>query len=188
MNAKQSAFVAEYLIDLNATQAAIRAGYSAKVANRIGSRLLSKEDIKAAIAQGKGRQLERADLSAARVLEELRRIAFTDMRGFFDAAGNLKPITELTAEQGAALAGFEVIKKNATAGDGVVDTIHKFKAWDKIRALEALAKHFGLLVDRVEVSVEVNVIEQNLNAARARLAERRKALLPDITVTAEATE
>lgn len=149
---KQARFVAEYLIDLNATQAAIRAGYSAKTAGAIGAENLTKPEIAEAVAAGKAKQLAAADLTAARVLEEFRRLAFVDLRGFFDADGNLKPVAELTPEQGSALAGLEVIKKNAEAGDGVIDTVHKFKVWDKTRTLESLAKHFGLLTEKVEHS------------------------------------
>lgn len=157
---KQARFVAEYLIDLNATQAAIRAGYSPKTANRIASNLLSKVDIAQAVAEGKARQLEAAGLSAVRVLEEYRRLAFIDLRTFFDEAGNMKAMGDLTAEQGSALAGLEVIIKNAEAGDGVTDRVHKFKVWDKTRALESLAKHFGLLTDRVDHSGEVRIIHE----------------------------
>ena len=151
MNAKQQRFVTEYLIDLNATQAAIRCGYSPKTARVQGSRLLLNADIQASVAAGKAHQLGQNDLSASRVLEELRRLAFTDTRGFFDDAGNLKPMQQLSAEQGAALASFEVIIKNAKAGDNQTDTVHKIRLWDKTRALEHLAKHFGLLKETVDV-------------------------------------
>jgi phage terminase small subunit len=150
MTPKQARFVAEYLIDLNAKQAAVRAGYSEKTAASQGARLLTNVEVAQAVAAGKSKQLETADLSATRVLEEMRRLAMVDLRGFFDEHGNLKPIKDLTADQGAALASFEVIKKNAEAGDGLVDTVHKFKVWDKTRALEMLAKHFGLLVEKME--------------------------------------
>jgi hypothetical protein len=79
-------------------------------------------------------------------------MADVDARSFWDAEGRLKKPSELTAEQGAALAGFEVLIKNAKAGDGQSDEIHKIKLWDKTRALEALAKHFGLVRERLEVS------------------------------------
>jgi hypothetical protein len=69
-------------------------------------------------------------LTAARVLGELRRLALVDARSFWDAEGRLKKPSELTAEQGAALAGFEVLIKNAKAGDGQIDEIHKIKLWD----------------------------------------------------------
>lgn len=149
---KQARFVAEYLVDLNATEAAKRCGYSAKTARQQGSKLLSIPAINSAIAAGKARQLEKAELSAARVLEELRRIAFVDARSFWDDAGNLKPIKELTAEQGSVLGSFEAIIKNAKAGDGVTDMVHKIKLVDKTRALENLAKHFGLLIEKQEVT------------------------------------
>lgn len=170
---KQQRFVAEYLIDLNATQAAIRAGYKADSAKQVGSENLTKPDIKAAIASGKSQQLASAELSAARVLEELRRLAFVDLRGFFDDAGNLKPIQELSEAHGHALAGLEVIIKNAKAGDGVTDTVHKFKVWDKTRALEMLAKHFALLTDVVRVDDEQANIAKLL-AGRKRAAEATK--------------
>lgn len=123
----------------------------------MGAQLIAKPSITQAISDGKARQLQQADLTAARTLEEFRRIAFVDFRSYFDALGNLKPITEWTPEQGAAVAGFEVIKKNAAAGDGVVDTVHKFKAWDKVRALESLAKHFGLLAENVVHSGGIDI-------------------------------
>jgi phage terminase small subunit len=154
---KQQRFVSEYLIDLNATQAAIRAGYSPKTANQQGSRLLVNVGVAEAIRSGATRQLHTAELSAVRVLEEFRRLAFLDMRSFFDANGNMKPMGELTADQGAALAGLEVIVKNAEAGDGVTDRVHKFKVWDKTRALDSLAKHFGLLTENVQHHGEIRI-------------------------------
>ena len=154
---KQQRFVAEYLIDLNATQAAIRAGYSPRTAKQQGSRLLTNVDIAAEIGTRRTRQLETADLSAARVLEELRRLAFADIRGFFDERGNLRPIQDLTPEQGSALASMEVIIKNAKAGDGITDEVHKFKVWDKTRALDTLAKHFGLLKEDATLTGDIVV-------------------------------
>jgi phage terminase small subunit len=156
MTPKQERFVAEYLIDLNATQAAIRAGYSRHTARQAGAENLSKPVIARAIAAGKKRVTERAELSAVNVLEEIRRVAFCDARAFFDERGNLKTIAQLDAEQGAALAGFEVIIKNAEAGDGKTDKIHKIKLWDKVRALEMLAKYFGLLTEKTEHSGEIS--------------------------------
>jgi len=147
LTSKQTRFVAEYLIDLNATQAAIRAGYSRKTAEQQAYQLLQKTSVATAITAGKARQLDTAELSAARVLEELRRLALVDARSFWDEQGRLEPLSELTAEQAAALAGFEVIIKNAKAGDGQTDEIHKIKLWDKTRALELLAKHFKLLTE-----------------------------------------
>ena len=152
LNPKQARFVAEYLKDLNATKAAIRAGYSENSAYSIGSELLSKPEIQNAVSDAQAQALERAELTADRVLEEFRRLAFIDARSFFDDAGNLKPMKDLTPEQGAALASFEVIIKNAQAGDGATDTVHKIRLWDKTKALDSLAKRFGLLVEKIEHS------------------------------------
>lgn len=149
---KQQRFVAEYLVDLNATEAAKRCGYSAKTAMQQGSRLLTNVEIANAVADGKDRQLAKADLSATRVLEELRRLAFADVRTLFDEAGNLRPLHTLTADQAACIAGLEVIIKNAEAGDGKTDKVHKIKLLDKTKSLEMLAKHFALLTDKIEHS------------------------------------
>ncbi len=80
LNAKQQRFVDEYLIDLCATQAAIRAGYSKRTANRIGSHLLSKVDIQQALVRAIAKRAEKTGLSADRVLEELQTIAYDDSR------------------------------------------------------------------------------------------------------------
>ena len=80
---------------------------------------------------------------------------------------------DLTAEQGACLSSFEVIIKNAAAGDGIVDTIHKIKVWAKTRALEMLAKHFKLLTDVVQFETTDEALLR-LDGGRARSANRKK--------------
>jgi phage terminase small subunit len=147
---KQARFVAEYLIDLNATQAAIRAGYSAKTASSQGERLLSKAEIQQIVSERQQAAFDRLDLKASDVLRELLRIATSDVGAIFDADDNLLPISQLPLEVRRAIAGIEVVIRNAKAGDGITDTIHKLKFWDKNRALETLAKHLGLLVEKVE--------------------------------------
>lgn len=162
MTPKQARFVAEYLVDLNATQAAIRAGYSKKTAESQGHENLSKPEIAEAVKAGKAKQLDEAGLTAARVLEEYRRLALFDVRQFYDESGNIKPVKEWTADMGAAVAGVETLIKNAEAGDGVTDRVLKFRLWDKTRALESLAKHFGLLVDRLEHTGEIVIRHEQL--------------------------
>ena len=112
-------------------------------------------EIQKYVSAGKAKQLASADLTATRVLEELRRLAFSDVRRLFDEQGNLKPLHTLTDEEAAAIASLEVIIKNAAAGDGHTDTVHKLKVWDKTRSLEMLAKHFALLTERVDLHGEV---------------------------------
>lgn len=171
LTSKQQRFVAEYLKDHNATNAAIRCGYSPKTANQQGSRLLANANISAAVAEKAEKQLEKAEVTAQKVLDEIARLAFSDVRGLFDENGNLKPIHTLDDKQAAAIASLEVVKKNAQAGDGQTDIVHKVKVWDKTKSLEMLAKHFALLIERVDVSGSVQVIDR-LHAARKRLASK----------------
>jgi phage terminase small subunit len=154
---RQARFVAEYLVDLNATQAAIRAGYSAKTAQEQSSRLLSNAMVAAAVAEKQSAQLARVDLTAEMVKERLRLIGFQDVRKLFDEAGNLLPLHKLSDDAAVMVAGLEVIKKNAQAGDGIIDTVHKVKVVDPIKALEMLAKHYGLLTEKVEHSGGVSI-------------------------------
>ena len=147
-------FVAEYLKDLNAAYAYCRAIGEPGVwrANAKGYQILHEPAVQAAIKIGEERQLRAAGYSAARNLRELCQIAFLDHREFFDEQGNVKSPTTWTPAQGAAVVGSETVIKNARAGDGHTDTVLKIRQADKVKANEILAKHFGLLVDRVEVS------------------------------------
>ena len=173
LNHRQQLFVAEYRKDLNATQAAIRAGYSQKTAAQIAEKLLRKAEIKALVKKSTVAQLERADLSAARTLEEMRRLAFSNVQDLFDEHGDLRPIHTLTREQSACIASIEVIMKNATTGDGKIDRVLKLKVWDKPKVMEMLGKHFALLTDRVIVEGGDALI-QALYAGRQRAAARKK--------------
>jgi phage terminase small subunit len=172
---KQQRFVAEYLVDLNATQAAIRAGYSPNGANVLACRLLTKANVAAAIQAGAARRLAKADLTADRTLEELAGVAFSNVQRLFTPTGDLIPVHELPPAVAASLASVEWVMKNATSGDGKVDRVLKIKMCDKVRGLELLAKHFALLVDRIEVSGDVSLTAK-IAAARQRgaqlLAER----------------
>lgn len=101
-------FVAEYLVDLNATQAAIRAGYSKRTARQQGYRVLKREDVQAAVTKGRGRLMERLEVTAERIMKERARLAFHDPRKFFRADGTLKTPHELDDDTAAAMAGVEV--------------------------------------------------------------------------------
>lgn len=158
LSAKRTRFVAEYLVDLNARQAAIRAGYSPKTAEVQGPRLLGNAQVSAAIQAGQRKKLAKLEITAERVLMEVARIAFSDIRAWFDDQGRLKPIADLSDDVAAALGSVELQreKTRTIAGETVTtvleDCVVKVKAWDKGRALELLAKHFGLVKERVEHS------------------------------------
>lgn len=101
--------------------------------------------------------LQAAQLTRAGVLEAIRRQVHGDVRVLFDEQGRLRPITALTEEQAALIAGFEIIKKNAEAGDGHMDVVHKVRLKDASRYVEMAAKHFRLLGDDKAADTRVNV-------------------------------
>lgn len=161
MTPKQQRFVSEYLLDLNATQAAIRAGYSEKTARQVGSENLSKPDIAAAIQAEQAKLAATNGVTVQRVVSELARIGFSDLRGVFDEAGNLRPIQNLPEDTARMIASVEVAREKVTrlgdseSGTRVEECIVKVKAWDKVRALEQLAKHLGMFTERVQHEGEV---------------------------------
>ena len=166
---KHARFVEEYLIDLNATQTSIRAGYSKKSANTNAVRLMANEGIRHALVEATARCTAKAELVAVEVLEELRRVVFFDTGCLFDAYGNLRPLVELTVEERSAIAGIEVISKNPAAGDGTTDTIYKVQVAEKLKAIELAMKYLQLLVEQVEAKATVDVVQ----ILRARYAKRR---------------
>lgn len=171
---RRDRFVDAYLRTLNATEAAREAGYGGEHPERAGYALLRDPRVLHALAERRREEAAAARLTATRVLEELGRLALVDARSFFHADGSLKAMTELTPEQGAAVASFEVIIKNAQAGDGETDTIHKLKFWDKTKALELLAKHLRLLVDRVEVGLSPDLAAAIAEGRQRAAARNRK--------------
>lgn len=155
LSLKHQRFVAEYLKDLNATQAAIRAGYSEKTANQQGPALLVNPGISAAIAEGQAKQLEQAHLDATETKKVIGWQCRRDIRRLFDSDGNLRPIHTLSEEEASYIDGLDVVKRNVTAGDGQTDTVLKLKLANRQGYVEMAAKHFGLLVDKGEVDLNV---------------------------------
>lgn len=156
---KQERFVQEYLIDLNATQAAIRAGYSQRTARQIGDENLSKPDIRAAIQSAKAERSKRTEITQDRVLQELARIAFFDLRTLYREDGSLKAMSELDDDAAAVLAGVDVVetKGNAAMGgeDGlrhIPEFVKKVKIPDKVGALGLAMRHLGMLKDKQEIT------------------------------------
>ena len=135
---KQEGFVAEFLIDLNATQAAIRAGYSKRTARQAGARLLSHVDIKAAVARARTERCERIKVDADVVLHELSVLAQANILDYVipQDDGTLKlDLSRLTRDQAAGIA--EIAVDELPGGTQRV----KVKLIDKIRALALLGKH-----------------------------------------------
>lgn len=154
--AKQRRFVEEYLIDLNATQAAIRAGYSEQTARQIGCENLAKPDIQAAIATAMEERSRRTSLTADVVLQELARIALFDMRKMYHADGSLKSVHELGDDAAAVLAGVDVVEEYTGSGEDrkLSGYTKKVKVHDKVPALTLAMRHLGMLNDKLNVKAE----------------------------------
>lgn len=139
---KQKRFISEYLVDLNATQAAIRAGYSAKTAQAIGTENLSKPLIQAALQDAMEKRARRTEITQDRVLLELARIGFCDPRKLFDDDGNPLSVSAIDDDTAATISLLDV---DVTTDEyGTVTRSKRYRFNDKIKALELLAKHLGM--------------------------------------------
>lgn len=154
---RQQRFVEEYLIDLNATQAAIRAGYSAKTANEQGAQLLAKLSVAEAVARAKAERSARTGLHADRVLEELAAIGFARMPDVAEWGGGdqmkLKPSSELSEHSAAAISQVvetEKFVKSMDRGESLWSRERSIKLHDKVATLKLLGQHVGLFADKVE--------------------------------------
>lgn len=150
---KQKRFVEEYLIDLNATQAAIRAGFSAKTANEQGSRMLANVSIRTCIDEEIAARSKRTGVNQDRVIRELARIAFVNANNVI----NIEEATlkeDATEDDTATIASVKVKTIPTKEGEGVEREI---KLADKLKALELLGKHLGMFKEKVEVDTNVNV-------------------------------
>lgn len=149
LNLRQQRFVAEYLTDFNATQAAIRAGYSARTAASQGERLLRNVEIAAAVAQAAHKTATKLELTRERVLQETARIAFFDARKLFRDDGSPKSLHELDDDTAAAISGLDVLEEFETR-DGErtqVGLVKKYRIADKNSALDRAAKLLALFGD-----------------------------------------
>lgn len=145
MTKKQKRFIEEYLVDLNATQAAIRAGYSPDTAYSIGNENMKKPEIKALIDKAMAERSKRTGVSADRVVTELAKIAFVNASDVIDIeTATLKP--DAAPEDTAAI---QSVKVKTFGEDGLEREI---KMADKLKALELLGKHLGMFKDKVELS------------------------------------
>ena len=150
MTNKQKRFCAEYLIDLNATQAAIRAGYSTSTAGAIGAENLKKPQIRACIDKALAEQSKRTGVTADRVVRELAKVAFVNSDDVVDF-DSVTVKSDASKDDTAAIASVRVKTIPTKDGEGIEREI---KLADKLKALELLGKRFGLFTDNVNVSGE----------------------------------
>ncbi|MGX2974477.1 terminase small subunit [Ursidibacter arcticus] len=157
---KQQRFVEEYLIDLNATQAAIRAGYSAETARQIGAENLSKPVIQDAIQEAQNKRSERVQISQDDVLRDLMELR--DM-----CMGRKSVIVT------------DTVKNNQEGKVIAVDNpIYAFESAGANKALELIGKHLGMFSQRVELSGTVT--NQNIELTKAEFTDLAKLLLAEV--------
>ncbi|MDR1514192.1 MAG: terminase small subunit [Synergistaceae bacterium] len=176
MTPKQSRFIEEYMIDLNATQAAIRAGYSEKRADATANKLLSFTEISNAIKSALAERSKRTGVTADRVVQELARIAFVDTRQIFEWGPDgvtLRPSDELTDDEAAIVA--EVSETRSAVGGSI-----KAKRFDKLKALELLGKCLGMFVERPDKDElagrkGLTALAESINALAQKTAERHES-------------
>jgi phage terminase small subunit len=154
LTARQARFVAEYCVSLNATSAAIKAGYSEKSAMAQGSQQLMKPKVREEICKKTGKVFTKLEISAERVLEEIAKLAFFDPRKLFESDGSPKQLHELDDETAMAVAGFEFVELFEGTGDQkhAYGLLKKYKLTDKRASLELLGKYLKLFTDRTEIT------------------------------------
>ena len=145
MTKKQKRFIEEYLIDLDATQAAIRAGYSPDTAYSIGNENLKKPEIKAHIDKAMAERSKRTGVNADRVVMELAKIAFVNADDVID-------FKTATVKEGARPEDMAAIQSEKVKTFGEDGLGREIKMADKIKTLELLGRHLGMFKDKVEVS------------------------------------
>jgi phage terminase small subunit len=170
LSKKHEIFVAEFLVDHNASRAAIAAGYSKNGAGVTGHRLLKSAKIATRIAEKTAKTLQKLEITAERVLNELAKLAFLDPRKLFNPDGSLKPVTDLDDDTAAAIAGMDIEKLYehfSKGGAKNVGTVTKVKLLDKGINLERLGRHLKLFTDKIEIA-DADQLVKKLQAGRAR--------------------
>lgn len=161
---KQKRFVEEYLVDLNATRAAIAAGYSEKTAHSIGHENLKKPDIDEAIQKAMAERSERTKITQDKVLAEYARLSFSNMQDYLridDEGEGTLTLAELDEDQARAISEYTVETHNERDPEDNKKTRvvrkTKLKLYDKKGALDSVARHLGMFNDKVTLGGNVVV-------------------------------
>lgn len=154
MTKKQQRFVDEYLIDLNATQAAIRAGYSPDTAQQMGSENLSKPVIRNAIDKAIAERSRRTGINQDRVINEIAKVAFLNPADVIDL-NEAAVRDDADRDDTACIASVKV--KTIPTDEGMISE-REVKTYDKLKALELLGKHLGMFTDRVKMEGAVPIV------------------------------
>ena len=177
LNDRQKKFCEEYLIDLNATAAYVRAGYSAHDADANAARLMGNDSIRMYVQNQMAERTKRTGVNADRVVRELARLGFVNPALVVGKEGEI--LDSATEDDLAAISS---IKVKTTTGKNGVTIERDIKFHDKNKSLELLAKHMGMLIDRKQVDVRTTVEEMTDDQRRERIRELMKTLAIDIEV------
>lgn len=164
---KQKIFAEEYLIDLNATQAAIRAGYSTESAGSIASELLKKPDIRARIDKAMAERSRRTGVNQDRIVMELAKVAFANPTDLINT-GDATVKEDAARDDTAAISAVKV--KCIQTDDGLIEE-REIRMADKLKALELLGKHVGMFSDKLVLAAEVDEEKSKLRDILSQLSD-----------------
>ncbi|NNA30646.1 terminase small subunit [Pseudomonas lundensis] len=172
LTAKQQRFIAEYLIDLNAAQAAIRAGYAVKGAKDQAYQLMQRPEVVAAIKEAIEARNQRVQVDADYVLNRLTEIDQMDLLDILDDDMSIKPLSKWPKVWRQSLSGFDIAEMFEGVGKerDLVGLMKKIKWPDKVKNLELLGKHVNVNAFREQVAVDVTLtLSQRMAKARERI-------------------
>jgi phage terminase small subunit len=160
---KQARFCEEYLKDLNSTKAALRSGYSAKTCRAIGCENLTKPIIQERIRKKIKQISEDNEITVERIVKEIASAAFSNVADLFDESGNLKDMKELEREVAAAISSIDISEISTAQGE--IGTTTKIRLWDKLKALEMLARYMRIFEGEKapETATQVNIAQMIQN-------------------------
>ncbi|HCL3780765.1 TPA: terminase small subunit [Pseudomonas aeruginosa] len=179
---KQRLFVDEYLIDLNATQAAIRAGYSTRRATEIGYQLLQRPEVAQAIQAAMAERSKRTEVEADYVIRRLREIDEMDVLDILEDDGSFRSIRDWPKAWRQFLSGIEIAELFEGRGDDrrIAGVLRKVKWPDKLRNLELLSRHVG--TESAALDLELKRLDVAKKRAELKLLESPEDEAPPTSV------
>ncbi|HFH3380346.1 TPA: terminase small subunit [Pseudomonas aeruginosa] len=179
---KQRLFVDEYLLDLNATQAAIRAGYSTRRATEIGYQLLQRPEVAQAIQAAMAERSKRTEVEADYVIRRLREIDEMDVLDILEDDGSFRSIRDWPRAWRQFLSGIEIAELFEGRGDDrrIAGVLRKVKWPDKLRNLELLSRHVG--TESAALDLELKRLDVAKKRAELKLLENPEDDAPPTSV------
>lgn len=154
-------FADKYFETLNASESARYAGFSEETAKQEGWRLLQRDDVQQYLEKLRAELQEKTGVTQQRVLNEIAKIAFSDIRNYYTDDDALKPITDLDDNEAAALSSVKILEEKLPGTQIVVGVNKEIKLYDKLSGLEKLARHLGLFEkDNQQSSAKISLTKK----------------------------